>query len=41
MREEICAEFIYAIEPLQKLKIMWNLFMRMNEQVKSMWNLFM
>ena len=32
--EEICGEVFYATGPLQKHKIMWNLFMRMNE-VKS------
>ena len=31
--EEICGEVFYAI--------IWNFFMRMNEQVKMMWNLFM
>ena len=35
-------EIIYAIEPLQKRKIMWKLFMQiMKKQVKIMWKLFM
>ena len=41
LRKEICAEFIYAIDPLQKRKVMRNLFMRLTNKCKILRNLFM
>ena len=38
MREEICAEGIYVIEPIQKGKLMWNLFMRITNKHEILQN---